>query len=520
MTGKPFYVTTAIDYVNGEPHLGHAYEKITTDVIARWRRLRGDDVRFLTGTDEHGIKVQKTAAEAGLDAQTFVDGLVPTFKEAWEALDIEYDRFIRTTDADHERAVVTLLERIRDNGYLEEKAYEGWYCEGCEEFKTDRDLPGGKCPEHPRREPKWLEETNLFFKLSAFTDTLLQHIADKPEFIEPTSRRNEVVSFLKDGLIDLSISRSSDAVSWGIPISFRPDSVVYVWFDALINYITGAGFGTDDELFERFWPTALHIIGKDIIRFHCVIWPAMLLAAGLPLYDRVFAHGWVLTGGTKLSKSEGGGGLSAEPAHLARVYGADAVRWFLVSQVTFGRDGEFSLERFEEIYNAHLANGLGNLLSRSIGMAKKYFGTVPDTSGRSPDALLSSACTTAIADASAAYDDLRLHDAASAAWRLVTLCNEQIQEREPWKLARDETQREALEDFLYGVLETLRIACVLLSPILPSKTAACLRELGGEGADDLGGGVAAATAWGGLPAGRPLERPAPLFPRLDQLAGD
>ena len=517
MTGTPFYITTAIDYVNGEPHLGHAYEKVTTDVIARWRRLCGDDVRFLTGTDEHGIKVQKTAAEAGLDPQTYVDGLVPKFKEAWAALDIEYDRFIRTTEPDHERSVVALLERIRDNGYLEERLYEGWYCEGCEGFKTDKDLPGGKCPEHPGREPKWLEETNLFFKLSAFSQTLKDHIAAKPDFIQPTTRRNEVLAFLEDDLLDLSVSRSSDAVSWGIPISFRPDSVVYVWFDALINYITGAGFGSDDAQFERLWPTTLHIIGKDIIRFHCVIWPAMLLAAGLPLYDRVFAHGWVLTGGTKLSKSAGGGGASAEPCHLARVYGADAVRWFLVSQVTFGRDGEFSLERFEDIYNAHLANGLGNLLSRSVGMAKKYFGGVPETGSRAPDELLVTACGEAVDVARSAYDELRLNDAAAAAWRLVTLCNEQIQEREPWKMAKDEARASDLQDFLYGILETLRIACVLLSPILPGKTAECLAALCGEAPSPVDVGLEAATRWGGVPAGRPLERPAPLFPRLEQI---
>jgi methionyl-tRNA synthetase len=512
---RPFYITTAIDYVNGAPHLGHAYEKVTTDVIARWRRLCGDDVRFLTGTDEHGIKVQKTAADHGLDPQTYVDGLVPKFKETWAALDIRYDRFIRTTDADHKRAVLELLRRIRDNGFLEEKTYKGWYCEGCEAFKTEKDLPGGRCPEHPAREPKWLEEQNLFFRLSAFTQRLLDQIARRPEFIEPASRRNEVLRVLEGGLDDISISRSKAAVSWGIPIDFRPDSVVYVWFDALINYLTGCGFGTDDELFERYWSTAVHIIGKDIIRFHCIIWPAMLLAAGLPLYDRVFAHGWVTTGGEKLSKSAGGGGASADPRYLAQTYGPDAVRWFLVSQVTYGRDGEFSLERFEEIYGAHLANGLGNLVSRSVGMAKKYFGGVPDPGGQAPDALLHEACTTAVSDARAAYDSFALHDGAAAAWKLVTLCNEQIQLREPWKQAKDEARADELSSFLYGILETVRIACVLLSPILPGKAHEALTILGAEASLDLVLGEA--TAWGGLTTGLPLERPAPLFPRLDQI---
>jgi methionyl-tRNA synthetase len=520
MTGRPFLITTAIDYVNGEPHLGHAYEKITTDVIARWRRLRGDDVLFLTGTDEHGIKVQQTAAAADLSPQEFVDSLVPKFKEAWADLDVGYDRFIRTTDADHETSVITLLERIRDNGHLVEKTYEGWYCEGCEAFKTDKDLPGGRCPEHPGREPRWIEEDNLFFLLSAFQQPLLDHIEAKPEFIQPATRRNEVLGMLGEELYDLSISRSMDAVSWGIPISFRPDSVVYVWFDALINYLTGAGLGTDDERFERYWESAVHIVGKDIIRFHCIIWPAMLMAAGLPLYDRVFAHGWVTTGGDKISKSAGGGGVLADPRRLAAVYGPDAVRWFLVSEVTYGRDGEFSIERFEELYSAHLANGFGNLLSRSIGMATKYFGGVPEPS-ETPDALLSQVCAEATADATAAFDALKLHEGAAAAWRIVTTCNEQIQAREPWKMAKDEGRRQELADFLYGVLESVRIACVLLGPILVRKSADALRILGGDAlAEAALRPLDESAKWGGMPPGRPLERPSPLFPRLDQIEKD
>ena len=518
MTARPFYITTAIDYVNGEPHLGHAYEKVTTDVIARWRRLCGDDVRFLTGTDEHGIKVQKTAEEAGLDPQSYVDSLVPKFKAAWAALDIEYDRFIRTTDDDHRRSVLELLRRIRDNGHLVEKTYTGWYCEGCEAFKTDKDLPGGKCPEHPTREPKWIEEENLFFLLSRFQQALLDHIAAKPSFIEPATRRNEVLRILEGGLEDISISRATSAVSWGIPIDFRPDSVIYVWFDALINYLTGSGFGTDEAAYERFWPTAVHIIGKDITRFHCIIWPAMLLAAGVPLYDRVFAHGWVTTGGEKLSKSAGGGGASADPRYLAETYGPDAVRWFLVSQVTYGRDGEFSLERFEEIYGAHLANGLGNLVSRAVGMCKKYWGGVPDPGDQPADELLATACKQAVAQATSAFDAFALHDGAAAAWKLVTLCNEQIQAREPWKLAKDESRADELRQFLYGILETLRIACVLLSPVIPGKAKAALDVIGAAAC--LEDGLEAATAWGGVTAGLELERPAPLFPRLDQLSRD
>ena len=389
MTAPSFYITTAIDYVNGEPHLGHAYERITSDVIARWRRLRGDDVRFLTGTDEHGIKIEQTAAEAGKSPQDYVDSLAPVFKETWDDLNISYDRFIRTTDADHEQSVVALLERIRDRGHLAERTYNGWYCDGCEAFKTDKDFVDEKCPEHPTRDRRWLEEDNLFFLLSNFEAPLLEHIQSNPGFIEPESRRNEVLGMLKEGLHDLSISRSDQSVSWGIPIPFREHSVVYVWFDALINYLSGAGFSTDQALYEHRWPADLHVVGKDITRFHCIIWPSMLMAAELPLPKKVFAHGWVTVAGEKMSKSSG---VTVDPRQIAKTFGPDPLRYFLVSEVTFGRDGEFSWQRFEEVYTAHLANGLGNLLSRSIGMAHKYFGGTPEPADPTPDPLLSALC--------------------------------------------------------------------------------------------------------------------------------
>lgn len=508
---RSYYLTTAIDYVNGAPHLGHAYEKICADVIARWRRMRGDDVYYLTGTDEHGIKVQKTAAEAGQSPQAYVDALVPAFQEAWDLLEVRADRFIRTTDADHERAVVLLLERIRDAGFLAERLYEGWYCEGCEAFKTDKDLQNDRCPDHPTREPKWLKETNLFFKLSEFTGALRRWIEIDPTVVEPESRRNEVLGWIDAGLEDLSISRGVDAVSWGIPIPFRPGSVVYVWFDALINYITGAGFGTDDARFAARWPADLHVIGKDITRFHCVIWPAMLMAAGLPLPKKVFAHGWVLVAGEKMSKSSG---VGVEPRAIARKYGSDALRWFLVSEVTFGRDGEFNWSRFEEVYNAHLANGYGNLVSRVVSMAVSYFQGVPDSGGLA-DAVLSAAASQARVDAGRAYDDLRLHDAAAAAFRLTSVCNEQVQAREPWKMAKDPGQRDELARFLYGLLEAVRIASVLLWPVLPRGAATSCARLGWAPAN--GAPSEGDAAWGALIAGAPLEKPAPVFPRLDQL---
>jgi methionyl-tRNA synthetase len=506
-----FYVTTAIDYVNGKPHLGHAYEKIGADVLARWRRLMGDDVYFLTGTDEHGSKVEKAAEKAGLSPQDYADGLVPAFKEAWAALDISYDRFIRTTDADHARTAIALLERIRDNGYLSEQTYEGWYCDGCEAFKTDKDLVDGRCPDHPTVDPRWIEETNLFFKLSEFQDRLLAYYEAHPDFVSPAFRCNEVLALIRGGLLDVSISRSRQSVAWGIGIPFRPDSVLYVWFEALINYLTGAGFGHDEATFAQRWP-AVHVLGKDVTRFHCVLWPAMLMAADIELPARIFAHGWVLTGGEKMSKSSG---VGVEPLAIANTYGSDPVRFYLVTEVPWGKDGEFTWERFETAYDAYLANGIGNLLSRSVSMAIKYFGEVP--SGPAEGSLVT-LCEEVVRDAVAAYDDLRITDGAAAAWRIVRHCNEQIQARAPWAMAKDETQREALAGFLYGLLESLRIATALLSPVMPGKCAD-LQDALGCGADRERTGPAL-LAWGGLPAGGPLSKPAPLFPRLDQLLAE
>ena len=506
---RSFYVTTAIDYVNGKPHLGHAYEKIGADVLARWRRLMGDDVYFLTGTDEHGSKVEKTAAKAGLQPKEFTDALIPAFKGAWSALDVVYDRFIRTTDPDHAVAAIALLERIRDAGYLVEKEYKGWYCDGCEAYKTDKDLVDGRCPDHKSLEARWLEETNLFFQLSAFQDRLLAYYEEHPDFVVPEFRKNEVLSLIRGGLLDVSVSRSTRSVSWGISIPFRPDSVIYVWFEALINYLTGAGFGSDPETFAQRWP-AVHILGKDVTRFHCVLWPAMLMAADIPLPEQIFAHGWVLLSGEKMSKTSGTG---VEPLDMAERYGADPVRFYLMSQVQWGKDGEFTWERFENTYTAFLANGFGNLLSRSVSMAVKYFGAVPEGP---TDASLRSLADEVVTASCAAYDALQITDGVNAAWRIVRECNEQIQAREPWKMAKDDSQREALAGFIYGLLESLRIAAVLISPVMPGKCAALLDALG-QGDDARPGPDR--LQWGGMTPGAPLSKPQPLFPRLDQLLG-
>lgn len=505
---RSFYITTAIDYVNGKPHLGHAYEKIGTDVIARWRRLMGDDVFFLTGTDEHGSKVEKTAKAAGLSPKEFTDSLIPAFKDAWAALDIAYDRFIRTTDPDHAVAAVALLERLRDAGHLFEKEYEGWYCDGCEAYKTDKDLVDGKCPDHKSLEARWLKEKNLHFRLSSFQDQLLAHYEAHPDFVVPEFRKNEVLSLIRGGLLDVSVSRSNRSVSWGLDIPFRPDSVIYVWFEALINYLTGAGFGSDEGTFSERWP-AVHVLGKDVTRFHCVLWPAMLMAADIPLPEQIFAHGWVLQSGEKMSKTSGTG---VEPLAMAQRYGADPVRFYLVSQVQWGKDGEFTWERFENTYDAFLANKYGNLLSRSLSMAVKYFGEVPDAPA---DAHLQQLCAEVVDAASSAYDRLQITDGVNAAWRIVTECNDLIQAREPWVMAKDPERREELASFIYGLLEAGRIVTALLSPVMPGKCAAAQDALGCASDREVTGPEL--FAWGGLQPGAPLSKPKPLFPRLDQL---
>ncbi|MEO5820177.1 MAG: methionine--tRNA ligase [Vicinamibacteraceae bacterium] len=501
---SPFFLTTAIDYANGRPHLGTAYEKITADVIARYKRLSGIETHFLMGLDEHSLNVYRKAREQGLDPLTYCDQMAAIFRDVWARLDISFDDFIRTTEPRHRVAVQAMTEKIRAAGDLYEGVYEGWYCESCEAFKPEKDLVDGLCPIH-RTTPAWIRETNHFFRLSAYRDRLLAHFAAHPEFLQPDVRRNEILRLLEAGLEDISISRAGQP--WGIPVPHDPSSVVYVWFDALINYITAVGYGADPERLAKWWPADLHIVGKDITRFHAVVWPAMLMSAGEALPRQVFGHGWVHFKGEKMSKSLG---TAVDPLEAAERLGCDPLRLYLVKEVPYGGDGDFSWERFEERYNADLANNLGNLVSRVASMAERYVaGRVAPTGDPGP---LAAAAGETLAAYRAAMDVYALHDAANAIYRLLGAANEYIEQTAPWKLAKDPAHADRLGQVLFDVAEVLRVAAVLLLPVMPGSAREILRRVG-ETADPATLRLDDA-AW--KPSGeRTLVKGEALWPRLE-----
>lgn len=467
-----FFMTTAIDYVNSRPHLGTAYEKVTADIIARYKRLAGYDTYFLMGNDEHSQNVFRRAQELGQDPLAYCDDMERVFTEVWKALDISYDDFIRTTDARrHRPAVQRMAQACYDAGDIYEGTYEGWYCVSCEAFKQEKDLVGGHCPIHPTIKPEWIREKNWFFRLSKYQQPLLDFYAAHPSFIEPDVRRNEILRLVEAGLEDISVSRAGQA--WGIPLPFDRDSVVYVWFDALINYAAAVGYGWDDALVERWWPADLHIIGKDITRFHCVIWPAMLMSARLPLPGQVFGHGWISVGNQRMSKSLGN---VVDPVDAARRCGVDALRLYLAKEVPYGGDGDFTFERLDEKYNADLANNFGNLVSRVAAMSVRYRGgqlPAPRASER-----LAPLADRALQDYRAAMERLALHEGVAAAFRLIDGANQFIAETEPWALARDPARAERLTDVLAEAAEAVRVAAVLLLPVMPGSATEVLRRLG------------------------------------------
>ena len=521
-TGRSFYITTPIYYPSDVPHIGHGYTTVAVDTLARWHRQAGDDTWMLTGTDEHGQKMMRAAAANGATPQEWVDRLVT---ESWfpllETLDVANDDFIRTTQERHEERVKAFVQAIYDRGYIYAGEFEALYCVGCEEFKTEAEiLPGtGEfeglkvCAIHSKP-LELLQEKNYFFKLSEFQDRLLELYASQPDFIRPESARNEVVSFVRSGLKDLSISRST--FDWGIEVPWDDSHVIYVWVDALLNYATAVGYGTDPEQFDRRWP-AYHVVGKDILRFHAVIWPAMLMAAGLDVPRGVFAHGWLLVGGEKMSKSKLTG---IAPTEITDVFGSDAYRFYFLSAIAFGQDGSFSWEDLSARYQAELANGFGNLASRTVAMVGKYFdGAVPAPGAYTEaDLEIQRVVADAASAADAAMERFRIDEAIDRIWTIVDELNGYITINEPWALAKDEAKRERLQTVLYTVAEGLRALTVLLSPVMPEATAKLWLALGvGETLGSLEDQpIREAGQWWALRPGTSVNGLAPLFPRVEQ----
>jgi methionyl-tRNA synthetase len=511
MAKDRFYVTTPIYYPNDVPHIGHAYTTVATDFVSRYHRLRGEQVVFLTGTDEHGKKVPQAAAEKGLEPQAFVDQMEPKWREVWEMLDISYDDYIRTTEPRHEAAVAKLLSAVYENGRddIYVGTYEGLYCVSCEAYYTEDELVDGNCPIHGRPVEQMSEE-NYFFRLSAYQDRLLEHYERNPSAIEPEARRNEVLSVIRSGLRDFSISRTSFA--WGIPLPWDPKHVCYVWFDALTNYITAAGYGSDDERFARTWPADVHFIGKDIVRFHAIYWPAMLMAGGVEVPRQVWAHGFLLVGGEKMSKTKLTG---IHPRTLVEHFGSDAYRYYFMREIQFGQDGSFSWESMTDRYTADLANGLGNLASRVLAMIGSYFeGAVPSASEDAAAGDLPSVAADAVRRYDEHMDRIELSPALGAVWDLVGRANQYLVEKEPWAIAKDEARREELASVLYASAEVLRILAILIAPIMPRAAASLWQQLGIDEPLEAQRLPQAAT-WGGLRAGTAVTKGASLFPRLE-----